>query len=114
MAQDTEKELQTLDRDVLMSRMAAELPDIRKTLRVSADCVADKLEMDHGRYLQIEEKKQELNWSEYMSLLFLFWNNETGRAIIESKGLFPNVLKRAMSVNRNTHTPVMESSRFEL
>lgn len=100
MAWEAAKELQRLDREMLMSRMAAELPDIRKILGISADAVADKLEMDYARYIQIEEGKQELNWNEYMSLLFLFWNNEIGRTIIESKELFPDVLKQAMSVNK--------------
>ena len=40
-----------------------------------------------------------------MSILFVLWNNDIGRGIIESKGLFPEALKRAMATNRNEHIP---------
>lgn len=101
------EELQELDRELLMRRMAAELPEIRKLLGVSRVSLTSRIEMDPERYKNIEDKKENLNWSEYMSLLFLFWNNETGRNIIESRGLFPDILKRAMSVNRNVHATQM-------
>ena len=42
---------------------------------------------------------------EYMSILFVIWNDNIGRGILESKGLFPNELKNAMQVNRNEHAP---------
>ena len=51
-------------------------------------------------------------WSEYMSILFVIWNNDIGRGIVESKGLFPDVLKKVMSLNRNAHPPMTESAKF--
>jgi len=56
--------------------------------------------------------KRSLKWSEFMSILFVLWNNDIGRGIVEAKGLFPEALKRAMSVNRNAHAPVTESAKY--
>ena len=47
-----------------------------------------------------------MKWSEFMSILFFIWNNEIGRTLLETKGLFPKELKKAMSINRNAHPPV--------
>ena len=104
--------LNALDRDLLMSRLIDELPGIRETLKVSADAMADKAGIDKERFKLIETGKRSLKWSEFMSILFVMWNNDIGRGIVEVKGLFPEALKRAMSVNRNAHAPVTESAKY--
>ena len=43
------------------------------------------------------------HWSEYMSLLFVLWSDRRSHDIIEERGFFPDVLKNAMSINRNMH-----------
>jgi len=104
--------LNALDRDLLMSRLIDELPGIRETLKVSADAMADKTGIDKELFKLIETGKRSLKWSEFMSILFVLWNNDIGRGIVEAKGLFPEALKRAMSVNRNAHAPVTESAKY--
>ena len=37
---------------------------------------------------------------EYMSILFLLWDDETGRTEIEERGLFHEALKNAMAFRR--------------
>ena len=103
--------LDALDRDAVMLRMADELPGIRKTLKIKAEDLADKTGIDADRFKDIEDGKQPMVWSEYMSILFVIWNNDIGRGILESKGLFPDALKKAMSMNRNAHPPVTESAK---
>ena len=98
--------LGTLDQEMLMSRMANELPQIRKALKLEAEEFAGKVGMDVKKLLQIETGEQTMKWSEFMSILFLIWNNEIGRNLLETKGLFPKELKKAMSINRNAHPPV--------
>ena len=104
--------LDALDRDAVMLRMAEELPGIRKTLNVKPEDFADKIGMDPDRLKDIENGKQKMIWSEYMSILFVIWNNDIGRGILESKGLFPDALKKAMSMNRNAHPPVTEITKY--
>ena len=104
--------LNALDRDAVMGRMAEELPGIRKTLNVKPEDFADKIGMDPDRLKDIENGKQKMIWSEYMSILFVIWNNNVGRGILDKKGLFPDALKKAMSVNRNAHPPVTESTKL--
>ena len=104
--------LKLLNRDELMSRMAAELPQIREELNLTVDALAEKTGVDEQKLKATENGKRNLKWSEFMSILFVIWNNDIGRGILDSRGLFPDELKKALSVNRNAHAPVTESSKW--
>jgi len=104
--------LKKLDREALMNRMAAELPEIRESLNVTIDALAEKTGIDAAKLKASENGKRALKWSEYLSLVFVIWNNNIGRGLLDSKGLFPDELKNALSVNRNAHAPVTESSKY--
>ena len=116
MAADVLDELKSLDRDALVERMAAELPDIREKLKVSQEALAEKTGVDVAKIKAAESGKRPFRWSEFMSILFVIWNNDIGKGMLDTKGLFPDVLKKALSVNRNAHAPETEASsgRWEL
>ena len=112
MTADALDGLKTLDREALLQSMAAELPEIRKLLSVTQEALAEKTGVDVGKIKGAESGKRKLKWSEFMSILFVIWNNNIGRGILENKGLFPEELKKALSVNRNAHAPVTEASKY--
>ena len=99
------EELRKVDRKTLVDGMAAALPEIREAIGISGGTVASKVGMGAKRYDGIEKGRLTPSWCEYMSLVFLFWNNEISRGIIEEKGLFPDAVKNALSINRNAHAP---------
>ena len=47
----------------------------------------------HIPQLCLIESRPLKNGHKHMSLLFVIWNNDIGRGIIEAKGLIPDVLK---------------------
>ena len=103
--------LKALDRDLLMSQMAEALPDIQDKIGITVNELAIKVGMEEQKLAMIEEGDK-FQWIEFMSILFVLWNNDRGRGIIEDKGLFPDALKKAMATNRNEHIPVTESSKY--
>ena len=112
MAADGFDELKLLDREALMERMAAELPDIRDKLKVSQEALAEKTGVDVAKIKAAENGKRSFKWSEFMSILFVIWNNDIGKGMLDAKGLFPDALKKALSVNRNAHAPEMEANKW--
>ena len=112
MTEDALDGLKHLDRETLIERMGAELPNIRKQLKVSQDDLAEKTGVDAAKLKNVETGKRVLKWSEFMSILFVIWNNDIGKGILDEKGLFPDELKKALSVNRNAHAPVTEASKW--
>ena len=113
MTADALDGLKSLDREALMEKMAEELPDIRDQLKVTQEALAEKTGVDAVKIKVVESGKRAFKWSEFMSILFVIWNNDIGKGILDSKGLFPEELKKALSVNRNAHAPVTESMKYE-
>ena len=112
MTADALDGLRSLDREELIEKMAKELPDIRRQLNVTQEALAEKTGVDVAKIKAAENGKRSLKWSEFMSILFVIWNNDIGKGILDSKGLFPEELKKALSVNRNAHAPVTESMKY--
>ena len=113
MTEDALDGLKTLDRDALVRQMAEALPQIRRRLDISQETLAEKTGVDAAKIKAAENGKRNFKWSEYMSILFVIWNNDIGKGILDEEGLFPEELKRALSVNRNAHAPVTESTKYE-
>lgn len=97
------EELNAVDRDALMERMAKELPMISGELGMTSSGIAWRTGLDSERIAMIVSGKRKMKWSEYMSILFLLWDDGKGQEIIEKYDLFPDALKKAMAVNRNAH-----------
>lgn len=96
-------DLNMLDRDALMTKMTSELPYISGSMGLTTTGICIRTGLDEERLSLIVSGKRKMKWSEYMSLLFFFWNDKKGREIIAEKGFFPEELKRAMAINRNEH-----------
>lgn len=106
------KRYKQLDRDALMEKMAHELPKLRKKLGAGIPAIADMTGIEEDKLAAIEERKKSFKWSEFMAVLFVFWNDDIGRRLVEKKGLFPDELKAVLSVKRNVHAPVTESTKY--
>ncbi|MBR1477539.1 MAG: hypothetical protein IJ608_06220 [Lachnospiraceae bacterium] len=96
-------ELNSLNRDEVMGRLALKLPMISGEMGTTPAGIAERTGLDAERVRNIAAGRRKMKWSEYMSILFLLWNDEKGREQVEKLGLFPEALKNAMSVNRNAH-----------
>lgn len=108
------EELNELDRDALKERMLSELPGICERLQISEPVLEQKAGISRNKLGEARAGRRRMKWSEYMSILFVLWNNDIGRGIVEDKGLFPDVLKKAMSTNRNAHPPAAGAGKYGL
>ena len=86
-----------------MKRMLKELPEIGGLMGTSVYSISNRAGIDSDRLDLISAGKRKMDWSEYMSLLFVLWSDERSHNIVEERGFFPKELKKAMSVNRNMH-----------
>ena len=99
-------EMEKIDREKLIDDMQQSLSLIMDKAGWSKDALskfsgisADKIHMPKNR----AKAARRLKWSEYLTLLFIFWKNARVRNIVEEKGLFPKELRSVLSVNRNAH-----------
>ena len=97
------QELNTIDRDALMGRFARELPYISGEMGTTPRGIAHRTGMDKDRMQLLVSGRRKMKWSEYLSILFVLWDDDKGREMVEEKDLFPEALKKAMKVNKNVH-----------
>ena len=101
------QELESLDRKKLIKKLTRTLPEIRENFNLSCEDLERATNIGAKRITAFEEGRQMPKWSEYLSIVFVLWTNESSRGILDKKGLFPVELKRAFSVNRNAHEPTV-------
>ena len=101
--ESTWEEFKTLDRDGLMERLAGDLPLLSGEIGTTPKGLAARTGLDTDRFGLIASGKRKKVWSEYMSILFVLWDNEKGRALIEEKGYFPEPLKSTMYIVKRRH-----------
>ena len=98
------KGLEELDRGKLIESMQSELPEMG-VLDLTDERLSDMSGIGMDRLRAAKRGSLGLKWSEYLTLLFIFWKNDRSRHLIEEKGLFPKELKEAMATNRYAHAP---------
>lgn len=103
MADALIEKLSEMDRNELMGRMAVDLPVISGEMGTTPSGIAQRTGLDAERVRNIVSGRRKMRWSEYMSILFVLWDDDKGKEVVEEHHLFPDALKEAMKMNRNVH-----------
>ena len=96
-------DLNKLDKDKLLTKMTEDLPLITGAMETYPSEIAHRSGLDRNRMSLIVSGKRKMKWSEYMSILFVLWDDAVGRKMVEEKGLFPGELRNIMAINRGNH-----------
>ena len=84
------KEIPEDIKNQLISNLVEELPVLRTKLGVSQDELGSLVGISRQTYSAIETKRKKMNWSIYLSLIFIFDNNRKTHDFIRKQNLFPN------------------------
>ena len=95
--------MELVDKKELAHQMVESLPEIRRSLGISCGDIEKMTGIGEKRVIAIEEGRQKMRWREFLSILFVLWSDVEGAVLMEEKGLFPQELKQAFSMNRNEH-----------
>lgn len=110
MADAVVEELNTIDRDALMSQLASDLPWVSGEMGYKKIAViGERTGLESERLNLIVSGKRKMKWSEYLSILFVLWEDDKGREFVEKRDYFPDALKKAMSINCNDHGQMNEN-----
>ncbi len=101
------EELKVLDKEKQAGILANALPGIMEELFITPADLERMTNIGAKRVAAIEDGRQKMKWSEYLTIIFVLWANEKSRGILDEKGLFPIELQRAFSVNNNAHEPTV-------
>lgn len=68
----------------LSALLAAELPILRASIRISQDELSRRIGISRQTYSLIETNKQPMTWITFMALLAFFQNNERSKRLLEN------------------------------
>ena len=71
-----------INREKLIRNMTENLPMLRTRLGLTQEELADKIGVSRSTILSIENKKREMTWNTFLSLILLFTKNETTNKLL--------------------------------
>ena len=87
-------------KDTLISILTDELKVLRAKAEISQEKIAEKIGVSRQTYGAIESKRQKMTWNTFLSLLFLFENNEGTSKIIHQIGAYPKELEEYLKMDK--------------
>jgi len=82
-----------------ISTLTNELKVLRAKVGISQQELANKLGVSRQTYGMIENGTQDMNWSQYLALTFLFKNNEDTAKILDWTGAYTPELEQYIKLS---------------
>jgi len=83
----------------LISTLTNELKVLRAKVGITQQDLADRLGVSRQTYGMIENKTQDMTWSHFLALTFLFKNNEDTAKILDWTGSYTPELERYLQLH---------------
>lgn len=77
----------------LISTLAENLPVFRAKLGATQDTFAQRIGLTKTTLNHIENRKKELTWSNFITIVLLLIQNEDTKPLVEFMGLYPKELE---------------------
>lgn len=74
--------MDTINREKLIQNMTENLPMLRTRLGLTQEELADKLGVSRSTVVSIENKKRDMTWNTFLSLVLLFIKNESTNKLL--------------------------------
>ena len=71
-----------INKEKLIKNMTDNLPMLRTRLALTQEELADKIGVSRSTILSIENKKREMTWNTFLSLILLFTKNEATNKLL--------------------------------
>lgn len=75
-------EEKNLDKAKLIKNMTDNLPTLRKSIGLTQEEIADKIGISRSTVGAIENKKRDMTWNTFLSLMLLFTKNENSNKLL--------------------------------
>lgn len=86
----------------LTKELAADLPLMRAKLGLSQEELGAKIGITRQTIVAFETGKRPISWSVYLSLMFLFFRNESTKKLVWVLGLYTKELDEFLTLTEKT------------
>lgn len=77
-----------LDKEKLIHSMTENLPMLRTRLGLTQEDLADKIGLSRSTVVALENRKREMTWNTFLSLVLLFTKNETTNKLLTALDIY--------------------------
>ena len=87
-------------KSMLINSMADNLPVLRKKLGMSQEDLAKLIGVSRSTIASIENKKREMTWNHFLSLVLVFTKNQDTDVLLKAFNIYTNELEEFIRVSR--------------
>lgn len=87
-----------LDMAGLTNEMVRDLASLRMLIGLSTEEMSVILGIPGHLYKEIEDRKQDISWNQFLALLFIFHYNDRTQRVVDTLGLYPEALKEKLKI----------------
>lgn len=88
-----------IDKEKLIAILTEELPVLRAKLGLSQEELSEIIGISRQTYSGIETKRRPMTWNTFLSLVFVYSQNEKTVDMLKNCGAFPETLRQTLNVN---------------
>lgn len=88
-----------IDKENLIAILTEELPVLRAKLGLSQEELSEIIGISRQTYSGIETKRRPMTWNTFLSLVFVYSQNEKTVDMLKNCGAFPETLRQTLNVN---------------
>ena len=92
--------MNTIDKSKLIGNMADNLPMLRTRLGMTQEELAERIGVSRSTVLSIENKKRDMTWNTFLSLMYLFTNHEVTDKLLRVLDINTTEINRYMHGHR--------------
>ena len=89
-----------INKTKLIEKFIYELPVLRAKFGITQSDLSKIIGVSRQTYSSLETGKRRMTWSNFLSILFVFYFNSTTRKMLKTSGIFTNSLKGILNIDR--------------
>ena len=82
----------SINKDELIKNMTENLPVLRAKLNITQEDLAEKIGISRSTIVSIENKKREMTWNTFLSLILVFTKNEDTNKLLNVMEIYTDEL----------------------
>ena len=82
----------SINKDELIKNMTENLPVLRAKLGITQEDLAEKIGISRSTIVSIENKKREMTWNTFLSLILVFTKNEETNKLLNVMEIYTDEL----------------------
>ena len=91
--------MEEANKSELIKKLIYELPVLRAKRGMTQNELSEIIGVSRQTYSLLENGKRKMTWSNFLSILFVFYFNSVTRKMLETSGILTDILKNTLNID---------------